>query len=230
MNEKNDLMKNIDGNDGNSLRKYLILGGGLFVLFVIGIVAAKFMFSNPKQTNDTKVILPTDIKDVNNKDTKLFNDIPIENENNTQQNVNVQKDNTQFQKPEIKDETPQAQETKQEVKKETKPVATNTQTVQPKEEKVVVTSPKKEIKTKQKAAVAKNYYIQVAAVTRGKPAQKFLNLIKKNGFTYKIEEVKVNGMKVRRVLIGGYTYKEVKKVLPKVKAKISSSAFIKRLK
>ena len=221
--EKNDLMKNIAGNESNNLRKYLLLGGGVFVLFVVGIVMAKFMFSSPKQNNDTKVILPTDIKQ-ENKDTKLFNDIPIENET------------TDFQKPEIEKEEPKVVETPKVEPKKTESIVQKEKITTPlkKEEskkQVVVNKPKIEKKQpKSKKSVIRNFYIQVAAVTRGKPSTKFLNLIKKNGFNYKIERVNVKGMQVKRVLIGGYTYKEVKNALPKVRAKISSSAFIKRLK
>ena len=224
MQEKKDLMKNIGGNESNNLRKYLILGGGLFVLFVIGIVAAKFLFSSPKQ--DTKVLLPVDIKQANNnKDTKLFNDIPIENDgtqNNNVQNNTPQKET--FQKPkdtQTQAVQPQVQNVEPVVKK------TTVKKTQPKKVVKKHTTPKK----KQQVAKKGNYYIQVAAVTRGNPSKKFLSLITKNGFSYKIEKVNVNGMSVKRVLVGGYaTYKEVKKVLPKVKAKISSSAFIKRVK
>ena len=75
------------------------------------------------------------------------------------------------------------------------------------------------------------YFIQVAAVTRGEPSKKFLKLIEKNKFNYKIQSVEIKGVKVRRVLIGGFkTLKEAKTALPEIKKKISSSAFIKKLK
>jgi len=223
--EKNDLMKNIAGNESNNLRKYLILGGGVFVLFVVGIVIAKFMFSSPKQNNDTKVILPTDIKQ-ENKDTKLFNDIPIENET------------TDFQKPEIEKEpkvveTPKVEPKKQELIVQKEEIKTPVKPVKKEEPKKQAVAEQAKIEKKvepKKTKIVRNYYIQVAAVTRGNPSTKFLNLIKKNGFNYKIEKVNIKGMQVKRVLIGGYTYKEVKNALPKVRAKISSSAFIKRLK
>jgi len=219
--EKNDLMKNIGGEGDNNLRKYLILGGGVFVLFVIGIVVSKFMFSEPKK-NNTAVILPPEVEKAQEKeDTALFNDIPVENE---------------FKKPEIDSpsetkEKPQVTQTEnvQPIKSEAKPEV-KPEVVEVKNEKT-----KKEIKKvnpQSKTVTQKyEYYIQVAAITRGKPSKKFLELIKKNGFNYKIVEVNVKGMKVKRVLVGGFkSYKEAKNYLVKVRKNISSSAFIKRLK
>ena len=49
MEEKNDLMKDLTQSDSKDLRKYLIMGGGFFVIFVVGIVIAKFLFSSPKK-------------------------------------------------------------------------------------------------------------------------------------------------------------------------------------
>jgi len=223
--EKNDLMKNISGNDNKNLRKYLILGGGVFVLFVIGIVISKFIFSAPKK-DDTKVILPAEMKtDTNLKDTKLFNDIPIENDANNDSKEKQASVKEEFKKPEIKPQTIKKEkeivkEEKKSEKIEAKPVET----------KKVSQPAKTTPKAKPKKELTKEYYLQVAAVTRGKPSPKFLELIKKNGFNYKILEVEIKGKKVRRVLVGPFTYEELKKALPKVKQKISSSAFVKRIK
>jgi DedD protein len=227
-------MKNIASNSNNKMRKYLILGGGVFILFVIGIVVSKFLFSSP-QKNKTSVILPPDIEqnqkaknNVNdnnpNNNVNYVNDIPVENANVADNNNNP---NT-FQKPTTQNQPQPALEvdnTKVEKKvTKAKPV---------KEEKTVKKVVKKtKPKTIKKPTVTKgaNYYLQVAAVTRGNPSKKFLELITKNGFKYKIVEVNVKGMKVKRVLVGPFTYSELKKALPKVKAKISSSAFVKRIK
>ena len=221
MNEQNDLMQDISNEGNNSnLRKYLLLGGGVFVLFVVGIVAAKVMFSQPKK-NDTAVILPPEVTMKQKKDnTALFNEIPVEND-------------TEFKKPnvEMKEELPK--ETVHEVEPVIETPVQETTKPQPKPKPVEVkkVEPKKiEQKVTKKSNVTQKYYIQVAA-TRGKPSEKFLKLIKKNGFEYKIVEVNVKGIKVKRILVGGYsTYKDVKKALPSVKSKISSSAFIKVLK
>lgn len=219
--EKNDLMKNIGGSENKKLRKYLILGGGFFILFVIGIVVSKFMFSNPKKDN-TQVILAADMKTEASKDTKLFNDIPIENET---KNEDKQKE---FKKPVEEKKEKQTNQAKEEVVKVDK-----TEEVEPikQPEKVKeIEKPKKINKSKTTKSINNSYYVQVAAVTRGNPSAKFLALIKKNGFNYEIVEVNIKGMKVKRVLVGPFSYTQAKKALPTIKAKISSSAFIKRIK
>ena len=203
--EKNDVIMDDMGNN-NNMRKYLILGGGAFVLFVVGIVASKFLFSEPKKDTKTAVILPQEIQ---KDDTKLFNDIPVEDTQPQMQTQQPQeKPQQDFKKPEIKPEV--EIKTQPQPKKEIKPAVVETKKIQ-----------------KQTNA---GYYIQVAAVTKGEPSKKFLDLITKNGFKYTIMDVDIKGMKVRRVLVGPFTEKEIKKVLPIVKKKISSSAFIKRVK
>ena len=227
MNEKNDLMQDISSESSNNLRKYLMIGGGVFVLFVVGIVAAKFLFSEPKKS-DTAVILPPEVTTKQKKDdTALFNDIPVENDTDFKKPLVEKTTNTQTKKTEQpKLETKKVE---QKIQESPKPIIAEEKIIEKpkvakKEVKIKKVVPKKVAKT------IKKYYIQVAA-TRGKPSKRFLKLITKNGFTYKIMEVNVKGIKVKRILVGGYaTYKDVKKALPKVKSKISSSAFIKVIK
>ena len=247
-----DLMQNFNEENGNKLRKYLLIGGGLFVIFVIAIVASKFLFSSPKK-EDTTVILPPDIKQNQNKDTNLFNDIPVENDNDfkkpitddtqpanqipanqipakpvNQQPINqqpAQKPQPQSNKTEQSQPTQQVTQTPQKTNQTTQQIA---QKPQPKKPIVKEVKPAK--KTKAAKKVVRNYYIQVAAVTKTDPSKRFLRLITKNGFKYKIVEVNVKGMKVKRVLVGPFSKDELKPALKKVKARISASAFVKRIK
>ena len=243
MEEKNDLMQDWTKDSGNNLKKYLIIAGSVFVLFVIGIVVSKFMLSNQK--NDTEVILPPEIKVDKKQDTKLFNDIPIQKDND------IVQDNNDFKKPDITNDTIDTTNNNQpktnqdiidDVKNNTstkkdniqQPIQTQ-QTPKPKPVTQNQTTQnsvpiKKPHPQKPKTTTPKNYYIQVAALTRGNPSDKFLKLIKNNGFNYKIVEVTINNRHIKRVLIGGYTKAEAKNVLPKIKKTISSSAFIKKLK
>jgi len=224
---QNDLMQNIgSGGNDTKMRKYLMIGGGVFVVFVVGIVIAKFAFSSPKQNTDV-VLLPEmkTISDKSNKgDTDLFNSIPIDNSKANDSKKEPKKEVVK-------------QEVKQKEKKFKKPVVEDVEEnklpVEPLKVEKVMEKPKKENIKKGVKAITKNYpyFIQVAAVTRGEPSKKFLKLIEKNGFHYKIQMLDIKGVKVKRVLIGGFaTSKEAKAVLPKVKQKLSSSAFIKKLK
>ena len=258
---QNDLMQNIgSGGNDTKMRQYLIVGGGVFVVFVVGIVIAKFAFSSPKQ--DTQVILPPEMKTTSAKskkedDTELFNSIPIENSKTNEVKKEVTKEVKNELKHEVKNEVKNEvkkgvveRDTKQKEEEFKKPVVEeidekNKVPVEPVKEvkkiektepvkvKKVVEKPKKESIKKVVKTTAKNYpyFIQVAAVTRGEPSKKFLKLIEKNGFHYKIQVVNIKGVKVKRVLIGSFeTSKQAKAVLSKIKQKISSSAFIKKLK
>jgi len=248
---QNDLMQNIgSGGNDTKMRKYLIVGGGVFVVFVVGIVIAKFAFSSPKQ--NTEVILPPEMKTTSEKskkeDTDLFNSIPIENSKTNESKKEAKKEvvkqetkqkQEEFKKPVVEDVEEKnklpvepLQEAKKIEKTPNKPVI-KTEKIEPVKVEKVVEKPKKESIKNVVKTTTKNYpyFIQVAAVTRGEPSKKFLKLIEKNGFHYKIQVVDIKGVKVKRVLIGGFeTSKEAKAVLPKVKQKLSSSAFIKKLK
>jgi len=244
----NDVLGDVNAKDTN-LKKYLIIGGGFFLLFVVGIVVAKFLYSPSK--NDTNVILPPEIKTDKTvkQDTNLFNNIPVE------ENKKVQKDETQFKKPEVLSDTttmdvkndtvPSVEDSDvidvtkpnetSEIKKTEESLKSSTEPVKQVEEKVIpIQKVEKKVEVEKpkpkKVVIKREYYIQVAAITRGEPSKKFLKLIKKNGFNYHIFEVSVNGLRVKRVLIGAYTKTEAKQHLAKVKRVISSSAFIKRVK
>jgi cell division septation protein DedD len=234
MEEKNDLMGNI-ANDGNNMKKYLIIAGLVFVIFVIGIVIAKFAFGT--QNNNTQVILPPEPTTKTQKsDTQLFNSIPVEQSDSTNSNSESkqeklqpiqQVEQAQQIKPEVQKSEVVAQPTQPQ--KFTKPEVETTN-IEPK--KIAKPKPKVENKPKQskKSNIIKNYYIQVAALTRGNPSKKFLKLIKRNGFKYRIVTVKLKGKIIKRVLVGPFSRFEAKKALPKVKDKITASAFIKKLK
>ncbi len=219
MEEKNDLMGNI-ANDGNNMKKYLIIAGLVFVIFVIGIVIAKFAFGTSK--NNTQVILPPEpTTKAQKSDTELFNSIPVEKADTSDNIQKVEKKVSQVK-----------QENNVTEFKKPKPVETDAEKIQAVEPKKIIKTVPKSIQTKTTVSkkIVKIYYIQVAAVTRGEPSKKFLKLIKQNGFNYKILEVNVKGKKIKRVLVGPFTQKEVQQKLSKVKAKITASAFIKKLK
>ena len=94
------------------------------------------------------------------------------------------------------------------VKEETKPAA---------KEKVVVPQ-------KSHTASAAAYYIQVGSFSQT-PSSRFLNTIKKHGFTYKITAPTANGTK--KLLIGPYPSRvDADNALVRVKDRINKGAFI----
>jgi hypothetical protein len=112
MEEKDDLMKNIMDDNSKNLKKYLLMGGATFVIFVVGIVIAKFAFGDSK--DNTQIILPPESSGANTKNQKeasdLFNSINVEKgESIGKKDIQTQKENSseisldnsdEFKKPE----------------------------------------------------------------------------------------------------------------------------------
>jgi len=223
MEEKNDLINNI-ANDDNNMKRYLIIGGGIFTVFIVGIVLAKFLFSTPN--DNTKVIVAPESNVKTDKEVDLFNSLPVEKETqNNDKNDNFVKpkiDNNQVANNQVFSENKE-DKFKETLESETIP---NTKPIK----KVVPPTPKQNIEKPKVQNRNSNYYIQVAAVTRGEVSKNFLKLITKSGFSYKIIDVEIKGKHIKRVLVGPFSKEEVKKALVEVKSKISSSAFIKKLK
>lgn len=211
--EKDDLLS-LEQNSKKNLKKPLIYGAIAFLVFIIGVIIFAIYSNTSKE--DKNIVLPPEEKE---EKVTNFKEIPIKEENDNLvikkllDNENKQKEQNLTQKEKMKKE-------KKIVKKvEEKPVV---------KEKVSI--PKKEIKK-----VVKNYYVQVGALIKyQKPNEEFLNLIKKEGYNYKIYEVSIvkNGqkIKIRKILIGPFTQEEAKKELIKIKRKISQNAFIYRIK
>ena len=226
MNEKDNLFQE-GSSDTNKLRRLLIIGGIAFVVFSVVVVIYKFISGD--DTSKTKIILPPEIK----KETTLFKDVTISDmdkntpvEENQPKKIVTEDNITKPKKEEVKVETPvRVEETTPKIIEKPKEIThkkVQKEVVKPKPHKVV---------THKKSVVIKRYYIQVAALTKNSPSHKFLSIIKKEGFEYKIlkTDIKINGriLKVKKVLVGPYkTYKEAKKHLNKVKQKISSGAFV----
>ena len=211
----------------------------ILIFFILTTSCSKVqIFGFGEKKDNTQVILPPEPvqQQVQKNDTDLFNSIPVEKEDNTniQPKQNLVKEDNNFKKPQPQ---PEQKEPKQESKPQPQQIKQKVEVVKPKpkvvKEKVVkeVVEPKEKKKnSKLYTKVVKKYYIQVAAVTRGEPSKKFLKLITKNGFKYKIISVEIKGKKIKRVMIGPFSKNEARKVLPKVKKEITASAFIKKVK
>ncbi len=209
----------------------------VIVLIIIGAVLAKMIFSSPDDVNKNATKNPTEVK----KDIAINNSMSIASSNNTSSQDNTTAgldadlaplDDTAI--PSNVDTVTVGDNSKKDVKKATNSevLANSNQeenTNIPKENTVVVHKVKKVIrKIKPKHIVHKigghgNTYIQVGSFSKG-PNEKFINKIIKSGFRYRIKEV--NGF--RRVYIGPFTSSEASRVLGRIKAQISSSAFIKK--
>ncbi|CAM4123736.1 SPOR domain-containing protein [Campylobacter armoricus] len=73
-------------------------------------------------------------------------------------------------------------------------------------------------------------YIQVFSLNSLDPKSKELNILKSNGYEYKIYKTSVNGKELTKVLVGPYKESELKTELEKVRSKIAKGAFTFRIK
>ncbi|MEO1928662.1 MAG: hypothetical protein ABGX26_08260 [Nautiliaceae bacterium] len=214
---------NLDENGKKNLKKPLIYGAaGLFV-FIIGVVV--FALFNPTSKNEN-VVLPPQIEENQQKNNDdMFKDVPIDTDTNVEEKNDTTLADKLIANEEKKEKTLPIQQPEPQVKE-----------TQPKEKQVKEEKPKvEEVKEVKKQTPKANYYIQVAALIKHKkPNKRFLELIKKEGFDYKLYHTYYvkDGKKIEivKVLIGPFTKDEVKKELKKVKDTITQNAFIYKVK
>ena len=222
---KDDLLNINPDNNKKDLKKVLIYGVIVFLIFVIGVIA--FAIYKNMHPSKEESILPPQVKQ-----EPLFKQLPIEKNASVKTNENIEINKSEQTKT---TENPNLQNIKKELINNSKNSATaNTEQTKPKTNVVVKTAPKKpEIKKVQKTE--KKYYIQVAALLKyKKPNKKFLQLIEKYGYRYRFYTTYINRgnqkIRVTKVLIGPFDKKEAKENLSKVKKYITQNAYIFKVK
>ena len=225
MPNKDDLL---NLNNKKNFKKPLIYGAIAFLIFIIAILG--FAIYNNASSKQDNVVLPPQIKE--QKQETMFKEVPIEESaavNEKKENLadKLIKEETDKEKKEAESEQniTTVKETKnktEETTKAVKPEIKKTQT--------------KPVSKKQASVSNGKYYVQVAALMKYKrPNQKFLNLIKKEGYNYRLFEtfyVK-NGKKIEvvKILIGPFSSKiKAKKELKRIKQNITQNAFIYKVK
>jgi len=216
MPNKDDLL---NLNNKKTVKKPLIYGAIAFLVFIIAILG--FAIYNNTSSKQDNVVLPPQIQEV--KQDTMFKEVPIEETNTTNDKINLA-DKL------IKNENKNTQ-TKEEVSEKIEKEKVQTE--------VIKQEPKKEVNTvaqkNKKPLTTAKYYVQVAALMKyKKPNQKFLNLIKKEGYNYKLYETYYvkNGKKIEviKILIGPFDKTTVNKELKKIKNSITQNAFIYKVK
>ncbi|WP_024788113.1 MULTISPECIES: SPOR domain-containing protein [unclassified Lebetimonas] len=225
--EKDDLL-NIKPK--KNIKKPLIYGAIAFLIFIIAVIVYA-IYSNSKQEN---VVLPPQVNETPKESSGGFKEVPIEENTSTiseklTKNVIInntnEKNETKVNENRI-NKTPQNsdQSGMEQSKKQTSEISKNKPTHTLKKESSV------------KKSVSLRYYIQVAALIKyKKPDKKFLNLIKKEGFDYRIYHTYIiknhKKIPVTKILIGPFrNEKEAKKNLKIVKEKLTQNAFIFKVK
>jgi DedD protein len=228
MPNKDDLL-NLE--EKRSFKKPLIYGAIAFLVFIIAILG--FAIYNNSTSKQDNVVLPPQIENnaKQNNDNAMFKEVPIEESNNSDDTLadklikNEKKENN-VQKTQTEVKTAKSEP----VQSETKPKP---------DEKPVKTAVKAKPAVK-KAAVKKTaqkvkYYVQVAALMKyKKPNKKFLQLIKKEGYSYRLYETYYvkDGKKIEvvKILIGPFDKNKVREELKKIKNTITQNAFVFKVK
>ena len=213
--ELNNILLDKSENNSGGSKKYLLIGAGLVLLFLIVLAIMKAINSD---TTETQELLPPEPITMEPKeDNKLFEQVPIKSEESTQDAKDKE-----FEKivQDIREKTKIAT---QEEPQQVVDIPENTII----EEKQEVEKPVEKEKPKQSVTEQKGYYIQVGAFYNLKPDQTLLNHIKSKGFEYVVYKTQVNGKDIVKVLIGPYeTRNGAKKDLPKVREQVQKGAYL----
>jgi DedD protein len=234
MANKDDLL-NLNNNKKN-IKKPLIYGAIAFLIFIIAILG--FAIYNNASSKQDNVVLPPQIKQEKQQES-MFKEVPIEEDNNSvQKNTDEGNLADKLAKNGNNSETNKAPAPAvQETQKPAQPVQTNSKT----QEQSVIEKTKNPVKAEKpvkhvkRTVTDKKYYVQVAALMKyKKPNRKFLEIIKKEGYSYRLYRTYYikNGKKidVTKILIGPFDKNTVKKELSKIKNTITQNAFIYKVR
>lgn len=236
----------LDTTTQNNKRKYIMLGLGLVLLFIITVLVIRLISNSDTQSqlNDTQEqSTETAQEDILNKiDSNEAYQNVIDKQNALEESNKIaQSQKTQLNEINIPEEevnnvplvidTPKVKETQRdlfELEKKAQNEAVNkpVKTVQKATPKPkTVSQPQRKIAVP--AATEKNlaakttsldgYYIQIGAFTKA-PSQSLLDSIVKKGYGYKIHKMQIKGRLYTKVLIGSYSQRaDASKVLNQVK-------------
>ena len=222
MQNRDDLL-NLNNNKKN-FKKPLIYGAIAFLVFIIAILG--FAIYNNSSSKQDNVVIPPQIKET--KQETMFKEVPIE-DNKQSLTEKLVKEEKPVEKPQVEEKKETNIKPQIEEKKEVKQVSVKT--AQEKEKPQV----QKEVKPTPKTVKKGKYYIQVAALMKyKKPNKKFLKLIEKEGYKYRLYETSYvkNGKRIEviKILIGPFDKNSVRKELQNVKRKITQNAFVFKVK
>ncbi|WP_331775659.1 SPOR domain-containing protein [Sulfurospirillum sp. 1612] len=232
-NELSDIVLEKDNSKTLKIKRILIIIALLIIVF-LGVLVTMKLVNKPTRNATPKLILPPEPKSTmaQPKDESLFKQVPIVEENTTKQD-DFEKVVKNLKEKEIQKTKSMEQNTTTAPiltpKKKEKPVST---VVEPLKKAPVKTVKKTAKKVTPKATKShKGIFVQVGAIAKTSPNQKFLRLIQSKKYAYILYQTSVNGKKVTKVLIGPYkSNQEAKNNLTAIKKSINKNAFIYRIK
>ena len=223
-NELNDIILDKKQNSFD-IKKIALLAGSVILLLILVIAIVKITSSNTNENDEFFENSSPSTQDQNEFEDN-FEQVPI-----IEEDIPIPDEEQEKIAPEIEKEEKEikSQEVEQKISKEEEPLKPIAEDKQ-KEIKKEKTDNKKTITKDQKTTKA-GYYIQVGAFYKYSPNKKFLNKIKKRGYSYIIKTVLKNNKEVKKVLIGPFNSKnEAKRALIEIKSSINKDAFITRIK
>jgi DedD protein len=226
--ELNNILLDQDGNDTANLKKYLLIGAGLILLFLIILAIMRALNSDAPSE-----VLPPEPSVIGDNSKTLFEKVEIKDEKGSSDD--------EFEQI-VKDIKAKAASTKEDANEAVVDVPQNSvQPPKPTPTEPVATQPTTPVKPTvatpepvkqptQTATSQKGIYIQVGAFAKLKPDQKLIKQIESKGYSYILYDTKINGKNLKKLLVGPYKSRSVaKQELPKVKSSINKGAFILRV-
>ncbi|MEA1982484.1 MAG: SPOR domain-containing protein [Campylobacterota bacterium] len=208
-NELNDIILN-KGGSTSSNKKIILAVATLGVILIIVVMLMNSLTSNGTDNLPQAVLPPEPKMQVAQEEMQepLFEEVEIiEEESSTDADLDLI-----------------AQKLKQESFEEEEVVVIETPVIETK--KVLKPVRKKAPTPKVSKATAGSYYIQVGSFSKYKPNKKFLNSIKKLGYSYKYHKVS----NLNKVLVGPFkTSNEAKKARRTLRSKVEPGAFLVKL-
>ncbi len=216
----------------NKIKKYLLIGGSIFLIFVIVISIVKIVTDSSSAPQEALIETEQSSQEISSEEN--FEEVPIVSKEEKPSDEEFQKVINDVMKKEekiaTKPEQPPVASARPSVTPKAKPAAKSAPTHQAATAKPVA-KPKPKPKSAPKAKPKGDFYVQVGAFLHYDPNSAFLKKIKRSGFGYVIKEYTINGKKIKRVYIGPFaSRKEAARYLPKIKKTISKNAFITKVK
>ena len=212
----------LDSGTENNKKKYIMLGIGLVLLFIITVLVIRLISNNDTQSQldemkstDTKMVkdeilnkLDTneayqEVIDKNNTSNDT-DQLPEIEETNIPTTVEKNVDAVDIDTPEndIFELEKQSAEVVEKVVQAT-PEKTPVKEVASVPQRKIVVPSAEETDLSQKAVAINGYFIQIGAFSKA-PNKSLIDLIKQKGYSYKIYKLTIKGKLYNKVLIGSY--------------------------
>lgn len=234
-NELSDILIKEEGAKGGGMKNVLLFSAIALLIFFVGILVFKLLDDTsgtqkpaplppaPKGEKEVKPLFqPVETKDAQTEANEQLDEI-IRKAKEAKAAAMEKKEEAKPELPPVKEEPARPEPPM--AKPEPKPLPAPA----PAEEEKVMAPAKPVPAASAPIPATKSYYVQVASLSRFNPDKRFLEVIEKHGFHYKVADKTINGKAMKRVYIGPFATKaEAQKALGPIRESIQPGAFIIR--